>query len=525
MAVGPTLGTGVFLAGGQALAAGGPASLLVSYISLSLLVYFMATSVAEVATYAPSRHGVIIMHAFRYMNKSLGFAVASLRWYTMAMFVPYELTTAMVNIGLWNPGGAIAIRLVIVTSLVVVMNVLPERIFKSSVTLLYRVKIGTLASLVVLSLSICLGGATGYDHWGLKYWKRPGAMKEYLVRGPIGKFLGLLQCLHLSTVAFTFVPELIVHRAELSETEDGIDIAENIQPAPKSTIPKTVVTDVFQTTFPYILSSFAMGVMAPYNEPLLTNGGTGAGLSPFVIGINNARIRILPVTATLAILVSSIGSAQTFLHLASHSLTAMAEVGYGPSMFKTRNSWGVPWVAVAFTSIFPTLAFLSVATTSSVMTTYLMLFLNSSGYLSWILSCIIYRRYRQHLRVHEVTTAYRYSIQPFGNYFGLLLSTLLLFSNGLISAVPGRKIGTRGARITMAYFSIPLFFFLYLMHRFGEATIQSRLHSLENSVNDPREPQPTGNKHITLPRESHIRSRQASTAIEMDQVWVMAREA
>ncbi|KAJ5728730.1 uncharacterized protein N7483_003238 [Penicillium malachiteum] len=529
MAVGPTLGTGLFLAGGQALAVGGPASLLISYISLSLLVYFMATSVAEVATYRPTRHGAIIMQGFQYLNESVGFATASLRWYTMAMFVPYELTTAMVSVGLWKPGGNIAVHLLLVTFAVVGMNMLSDRLFKSLETLLYRIKIGTLASLLVLSLSICLGGATGYDHWGFKYWKNPGALNEYFAHGPVGKFLGLLQCLHLSSIAFAFVPELVVHRVEMTETADQPEITNNMQPATRSNIPRRVLMDVFQTTISYTLSSLAMGVMAPYDDPLLTNTGAGAGLSPFVIGMYRARIRILPVTATLAILLSSLTSAQTFLHIASRSLYAMSDAGHVPSMFKIRNSSGVPWVAIVFTATFTTLAFSSIATSSSIMTTYFILFVNSSAYLSWMLSAVVYRRYRQHLRLHGATTAFRFSVQPFGTYAGLVISTLLLLSNGLICAVPGKVNGPRASRIIMAYLSIPLFCFLYLMHRFG-GSISSPLHSKENSNKEvpdvPIIPVAPAGKYHSRERERapHGRSHQPPTVIELDQVWEMARE-
>ncbi|KAJ5994000.1 hypothetical protein N7451_009724 [Penicillium sp. IBT 35674x] len=521
MAVGPTLGTGLFLAGGQALAVGGPASLLVSYIFLSFLVYFMATSVAEVATYKPSRHGTVVMHGFQYMSNSLGFATACVRWYTMAMFVPYEITTALVNIGLWNAGSRVAIWLVLITVIIVASNFLPDRLFRSFETVFYRVKIGTLACLLVLSLSIALGGATGHDRWGFQYWKKPGAMHEYLVRGLPGKLLGLLQCVHLSTAAFTFAPELIVQRAEQRQAADQPEIPESIQPAAISKIPRRVFADVCQTVLPYILTSLAMGVMAPYDNPLLTNNGAGAGLSPFVIGINTARIRILPVTATLAILLSSVTSAQSYLYLASRSLHALADAGHAPTMFKNQNHWGVPWVAVVFTATFTALAFLSVVTSSSTMTTYFILFVNSSGYLSWILSCVIYRHFRVRLHANRITTAYRHALQPVGTSVGFAFSILLLLSNGLISAVPGNHNGPRGARIMMAYISMPLFGLLYAVHRFGDTvpcptSEESRMKQT---------PIASATKHCPRPRVPNGRSLQSPTTVELDQVWVMAREA
>lgn len=521
MAVGPTLGTGLFIGAGQALAIGGPASLLISYVFLSLLTYFMATTVAEVAAYTPTRHGTLVTNGFRYTTTSLGFAAACLRWYTMAMFVPFEITTAMVNLGLWNPGSAIAARLGIVTFVIIASNFLPEKLFKSSEVLFTRIKAGTLVFLLVLSLSIGLGGATGHDHWGFQYWRNPGAMHEYLATGGLGRFWGLMQCLLNSSIAFTFTPELIVHRAELVDTADHPEdsaTTEELQPGRLSSIPRRVVADVATIAFPYILSSLAMGVMAPYNNPLLTNNGAGAGLSPFIIGMNTARIRILPVTATIAILLSSVASGRTFLYLASRTLCAMAEVGHAPAMFKSRSSWGVPFVAVTATAAVMILAFICAATSSSVIFNYFLLFVNSSGYLSWLVSCFIYHRFRRRLRFRGVNYVHVFAVQPLGAYIGFLVSGVLLMANGLSAAAPGSQSGSKGAKVLAAYISIPIFLVVYLTHRFQDV-IPSRLHSSENSVKiEP--PEPSNNKYGPQQRPEGAPSR----AIELNQVWPMATE-
>ncbi|KAJ5569640.1 uncharacterized protein N7459_009070 [Penicillium hispanicum] len=521
MAVGPTLGTGVFIGAGQALAIGGPASLLISYLFLSLLTYFMATTIAEVAAYTPSRHGTMVTNGFRYMTTSMGFAAACLRWYAMAMFVPYEISTAMVNLGLWNPGSAIGIRLVIITSIIVGFNYLPEKLFKSSEVIFTRVKIGTLVCLLVLSLSIGMGGATGHDHWGFQYWKSPGAMHEYLTRGSLGRFWGLLQCLLHSSIAFTFAPELIVHRAELSETADQTETTDNIEPTGNSKIPNNVFADVGTTAFPYILSSVAMGVMAPYNEPLLTNNGAGSGLSPFVVGINTAKIRILPVTATIAIFISSVASGRSFLYLASRVLCAMAEVGHAPRILKNRNTWGVPWVAVTATATFALLAFLSVGTSSSVVTNYFILFVNSSGYLSWLISCVVLRRFRQQLKLNHADNSGSFKIQPLGAYLGFVLSVVLLLANGLSSAVPGNQTGPRAARIFFAYISIPLFLVTYLVHRLRNSGPRQS-HRGEGSLKETcRDPAIRYHPGWVQPSQG----TDPPSPIELEQVWIMARES
>lgn len=465
MALGPTLGTGLFIGAGQALAIGGPASLLISYAFLSLLTYFMVTTVAEVATHAPARHGTLVTNGFRYMTDSMGFAAGILRWYTLTMFVPYEITTAMVNLGLWNPGATIALRLIMVMTVVVGSNFIPERHFRTSERLFTRIKIGTMACLLALSLSIGFGGATGHTKWGFHYWKRPGAMHEYLFSGSLGKFWGLLQCVLHSSIAFTFAPEIIVHRAETFESVHT-EIGEVLDPTIQASLPGKVAFDVATTTLPYILSSLAMGVMAPYNDPLLTNNGAGAGLSPFIIGMNTARIRIVPVTATLAILASSVASARSFLYLASRTLCAMSELGHAHRALKVRNEWGVPYVAVSTTGLFSLLAFVSVKMSSSTTTTYFLVFLNSSGYLSWLISCVIFHYFRQNSGLRHNTNSYQFAIQPFGTYFGALMSMILLMSNGLVGGISGPRPGPKVARLLAAYLSIPVFTVLYFTHRF-----------------------------------------------------------
>jgi amino acid permease len=47
IALGGTIGTGLFLASGQALASAGPAGALVSYVIISIMVYFVMTSLGK----------------------------------------------------------------------------------------------------------------------------------------------------------------------------------------------------------------------------------------------------------------------------------------------------------------------------------------------------------------------------------------------------------------------------------------------------------------------------------------------
>lgn len=51
IALGGTIGTGLFLASGQALASAGPAGALVSYGIISVMVYFVMTSLGKYSNF------------------------------------------------------------------------------------------------------------------------------------------------------------------------------------------------------------------------------------------------------------------------------------------------------------------------------------------------------------------------------------------------------------------------------------------------------------------------------------------
>lgn len=59
MALGGTIGTGLFVATGQALYMSGPASLLIAYILVAIVVFCVVTAIAEIATYLPVHGGTM----------------------------------------------------------------------------------------------------------------------------------------------------------------------------------------------------------------------------------------------------------------------------------------------------------------------------------------------------------------------------------------------------------------------------------------------------------------------------------
>lgn len=70
-AIAESIGTGLIIGSGQALASGGPGSLLILYLVMGSCVYFVMTALAEMAVFAPMDKG-FSGYATRYTDPALG---------------------------------------------------------------------------------------------------------------------------------------------------------------------------------------------------------------------------------------------------------------------------------------------------------------------------------------------------------------------------------------------------------------------------------------------------------------------
>lgn len=75
IAIGGTIGTGLFVGSGQALSMGGPLFLLLSYSIISILVYGVVTATTEMSSYLPVRGCSMSYFGTRFFSRSLGFAL------------------------------------------------------------------------------------------------------------------------------------------------------------------------------------------------------------------------------------------------------------------------------------------------------------------------------------------------------------------------------------------------------------------------------------------------------------------
>ncbi|KAI1625755.1 AAT family amino acid transporter, variant [Exophiala viscosa] len=418
IALGGTIGTGLFVGSGGQLARGGPAFIVVAYILLAIFVYFVLTAISEVAVYLPVNGGTMSYIGHRYVSNSLGFAMGYLYWYSLGILVPYEITAAAVVIDYWNSPINIAVWITIFIVVIVGLNLLPVSFYGESEFWFASLKVLLLLGLFILTIILFWGG--GPDQHGIlgfHYWKDPGATNVYLETGTTGRFLAFLITLVSGAFAFTFAPELlIVCSAEMEN--------------PRRNLPKAANIYFFRLVFFYVGCVFAIGLI-----------WVGAKASAFTVGIQNAGIKVLPSIINAVILMSAWSSGNSFLYMSSRSLYSLAVAGNAPKMFARCSKRGVPYPAVIASSLFCALAYLNCANTSAVV-------------FEWM-ACKAQGITGRDLPYHSF-------LQPWGAWAALVFFTFLLLINGFNVFWP--EYWSASSFLT-AYIGLPIFLAIYLTHR------------------------------------------------------------
>jgi len=449
IALGGTIGTGLFLGIGKAFANAGPLSVLLGYTFTGIAIWGMMQCLGEMATWLPLP-GAIPQYCARYCDPAMGFAVGWNNWYNSAITLCAEISAAAVVIGYWNDTINQAAWITIIIVVVLALNIFAVSIYGEAEFIFASVKIVTIVGLLLVALVIDLGGAPKQGRLGFRYWVVPdaGGMKQYISNGNTGRFLGLFSTLINATFSYGGVEMVAVAAGE----------AEN----PRKNVPKAVRRVFWRILFFYVLGSLAIGVTVRSDNKLLTDGGVGAKSSPWVIAIQSAGIPALPSIINAVILTSASSSANAFLFSGSRYLFALAQNGQAPKIFLKCSKSGVPYYAVLVTASISLLTYMSVSSGASTVFNWFQNLCSIANLITWINILIAYIQFRKALIAQGVdrnSLVMKSKWQPWTAYISLAYFCMILLFNGF-------KVFTKGKwsidDFITAYIGIPIYIVLYL---------------------------------------------------------------
>ncbi|GAA5948850.1 hypothetical protein JCM21900_003448 [Sporobolomyces salmonicolor] len=464
IALGGTIGTGLFVGAGSALATGGPLGIFLGYTIMGCVVGSMMIALGELTTLYPVS-GAFTHYSARFVDPAVGFALGWNYWYSYAITLPTEITAAALVIQFWRDDINVAVWITVFLVVIISFNFLGVRAYGEAEFWFSIIKIVTILGLILLGIIITAGGVPGQDPIGFRFWRNPGPFQqENGIPGSTGRFLAFWTV--FVQAAFSFLGTEIV---ALTAGE-----AEN----PRRNVPKAIRRVFFRILFFYIIGVFIMGLIVSPNDPgLLNNSGTAA--SPWVIAIKNAGIKGLPSVINTVVLLSAFSAGNSDLYASSRTLYGLACDGKAPAIFRRCTKNGLPIYCLGLTALVGLLAYMNVSTGSTTAFNYLSNLSSITGLITWGCINLSFLRFYYGCKLHGIdrnTFPFKAPLQPYASYFGLVLIILVIFFNGYTVFLSG---SWNTANFIISYITLVIFAILYVGWKLFKRTKFVRLADMD----------------------------------------------
>lgn len=421
IALGGTIGTGLFISSGSALSAG-PVLGLISYFFITSLAYFVTQSLGEMATLIPVT-GSFTQFITRWCSPALGAANGWNYWFSWAITFALELSVIGQVIGFWTDKVPLAAWITIFFVLLTAANMAPVKFYGEFEFWIASIKIIAVVGWLLYAFIMVVGGSH-QGPIGFRYWRHPG---------PWGAGAGLVSNLNTDRL-LAWVSSLISACFTFQGVElTGMSCGESKNP--RKAVPSAIRKVIWRIIIFYVLLMFFMGLLVPYNDPRLTPGSDDAysSSSPFIIAMNNCGTKVLPDIFNAVILIAIISAGNSNIYCGSRVLYALAEAKVAPPQFAWTTKQGVPYVAVLFTAAFGALGYLAVNTTGNTAFTWLLNITAVSGLIAWVNITFCHIRFMNILRSRGMlrdSLPFKARFNPFGAWYATVLGGILVFVQG-----------------------------------------------------------------------------------------------
>ncbi|KAF5000829.1 hypothetical protein FGRMN_1437 [Fusarium graminum] len=440
------IGTGLFLASGQALATAGPVGALLGYIVMSLLTASVALSTGELSSFSPVTGG-FIRHATHFVQPAVGAATGWNYWYMMAVTGPAEISAAATLINYWDNNINPAVWYTVFIVLIVLMSFFGVRVYGESEVFFSMLKILLIIGLILAGIIVNAGGSPTGEYIGFRYWADPGPFNAHLVEGNTGKFLGFFSTLISAAYAFGNIQVVALAGAETQN--------------PRKLLPDAMKMTFWRIIVFYVLSMFIVGLLVPSNDPNLGNSTGTAQQSPFVIAFTKVGIHILPSIINAVLVSSAFSCGAAVVFLASRVLYGLAEEGQAPRMFLKTNRLGTPYLAVTASSMFLPLVYLSLGSNSSVAFGWFVNIATIAALISWLIIEITFLRFFYAMKAQGIDRnrlPYKSPFQPYMAWTTAVGLVIIILFSGYSVFFPGHW---NVSSFLVSYIGIPIFLCLW----------------------------------------------------------------
>lgn len=449
IAIGGSIGTGLFVASGATVAQAGPGGALLGYALIGLMVYFLMTSLGEMAAYMPVA-GSFSTYGARFVEPGFGFALGWNYWYNWAVTIAVELVAAAIIMKYWYPEVPGIVWSGAALFLMFALNAISVKGFGEGEYWFSLIKVVTVIGFIIIGLLMIFGIMQRGDTLPLQNFTAGDA--------PFAG--GMMALIGVAMIAgFSFQGTELI----------GIAAGESDDPA--RNIPRAVRQVFWRILLFYVFAILIIGLLIPYNDPLLLkNDATDISVSPFTLVFERAGIAFAAGVMNAVILTAILSAGNSGMYASTRMLYSLAVDGKAPAIFARLTRNGVPLNALYATTAVGALCFLTSIFGDQTIYLWLLNTSGMTGFIAWLGIAICHYRFRrawvlQGRDLNELP--YHSAFFPFGPLFAFALCLVIALGQN-VDALMGDRIDWLGLAAT--YVGIPLFLVIWFGYRWRHGT-------------------------------------------------------
>lgn len=409
MALGSTIGVGLFLGSANAIKPAGPA-ILISYVLGGVAIFFIMRALGEMAVHHPVA-GSFSRYAQDYLGPLAGYLTGWNYWFMWLVTCVAEITAVGIYMDVWFPGVPQWVWALAALAAMGAVNLAAVKAYGEFEFWFAMIKVVTIVLMIVGGGAMILFGfgnhgvATGISN----LWVHGGFM-------PNGA-KGMLMALQMVMFAYLGVEMIGLTAGEANN--------------PDKSIPDAINSVFWRILIFYVGALFVILSIYPWNE-LGTHG------SPFVMTFERLGIRSAAGIINFVVLTAALSSCNGGIYSTGRMLYNLAQQGQAPRTFAVTSRAGIPHRAVQVSIVALLLGVLLNYLVPAKVFVWVTSIATFSAIWTWVVVLLAQMKFRRSLGEAERSRlAFRMPLYPYASWLALAFLALVI---GLMAYFPDTRV-------------------------------------------------------------------------------------
>ena len=395
IALGGSIGTGLFLGISQTIKLAGP-SVILGYAIAGLIAFFMMRQLGEMVVEEPVS-GSFSYFAYKYWNPFAGFMSGWNYWVLNVLVCMAELSAIGLYIQYWWPEIPTWVSALGFFIFINIINLLHVKVFGEMEFIFSIIKILAIIGMIGFGAWLLTSGHAGETASITNLW----ALGGFFPNG----FTGLIMAMAIIMFSFGGI-ELV-----------GIAAAETRNPT--QTIPKAVNQIVYRVLLFYVLTIVVLLSLFPWNQ--IAEGG-----SPFVLIFDSLGSQGVATILNFVVLTAAISVYNGTSYGTSRMLLGLAEQGNAPKFLRKINQRGIPYAAILTSAVVTAICVVLNYAFPEKAFKLLMSLVVSAIVINWMMLAFTHLKFKQRMLKLQKSTLFPAIAYPITNYICIIFMLAIL---------------------------------------------------------------------------------------------------